>query len=270
MLELTKSGLPVYLDEESNVIAISARLPFLEYSRKLAGAMKGLFANETNLNENEPVYDVYRGLSFPEDNKLLNKHKFRYDFTVILPGDINGERKKTSGHYHEYNAARTNTYAEVYEVIKGTALYVLQRVANFDTEPMNVKVDDIILVQVEEGQSVIIPPNYGHCSVNIGEGPLIFSNLAYIPCNVLYNSVLHYHGMGYYIKNNIDKIEFEKNTNYSDLPKPKLATVRENPSLGIKFGLPVYHSFLQNPDLFGYLGNPDKDLDAVMDMLVIE
>ena len=86
----------------------------------------------------------------------------------------------------------------------------------------------------------------------------------------MYEPVTHYHGMGYYIKKDGEKLVFEKNLNYATLPPVKLATVQENPSLGIKFGKPVYHSFLENPDAFGYLGNPDENLDAVMDMLIIE
>ena len=178
MIELKNSGLPVYLDEATHVIAISAQLPFIGYGRKLAGEMKGLFLDEVDAKEKEPVYDVYRGLAFPQDQKLLLKFDFRYVITVVLPGDIHGECKKTSGHYHGYNPARTNTYAEIYEVIKGTALYVLQRADNFDTQPNDVKVSDIILVTVKEGQTIIVPPNYGHCSVNIGEGALVFANLA--------------------------------------------------------------------------------------------
>lgn len=270
MIELENSGLPVYLDEETNIIALSALLSIDGYGRKFAGEMRGLFADESNVNVQEPIYDVYRGVAFPEDKKLLNDHGFRYDFTVVLPGDINKERKKTSGHYHGYNPKRTNTYAEVYEVVKGTALYVLQRASNFDTEPENINVEDIILVRVEEGQTLVVPPNYGHCSVNIGDGTLVFSNLAYVPCPVLYDSVKHYHGMGYYIKADGGKIEFVKNENYPSLPAIKQATVKDNPRLGIEFGLPVYNSFKNNPSAFEFLCNPDKDLTAVMELLVME
>ena len=29
---------------------------------------------------------------------------------------------------------------------------------------------------VKGGASIIVPPNYGHCSITIGDGPLVFSN----------------------------------------------------------------------------------------------
>jgi len=268
MIKLEKSGLPLYLDEVVNILAISAQLPFMGYSRKVAGRMEGLWAGYVT-DEDEPVYDVYRGFAFEKDKALLDKYNFRYDITIVLPGDVDGELKKTSGHYHGYDPEHANTYAEVYEVIKGTALYVLQRADNFDTDPGNIKVTDVILATVHEGETIIVPPNYGHCSINVGQGPLVFSNLAYGQCPIVYDAVRNYRGMCYYVMKNNDGIMYQKNNLYKTLPEAKYADVRENPHLGIKFGLPVYHSFMENPDAFGFLGRPGQDLNAVMDMLII-
>ena len=270
MIKFENSGLPLYLDEESNVLAISAQLPFLGYGRKLAGQMKDLWVEYDIVNADEPIYDVYRGLAFEKDKVFLDKYNFQYDITVVLPGTVNGEMKKTSGHYHGYNPERTYTYAEVYEVLKGTALYILQRADNFDTDSNDIEIKDVILAKVHAGETIIVPPNYGHCSVNIGEGPLVFSNLAYKPCPVKYDAVKNYHGMCYYVVRKNGEILYLKNKSYKNLPEVKHATVRENPSLGIRFGLPVYHSFLKNPDAFGFLGNPGKDLETVMNMLIIQ
>lgn len=268
MEDLKHSGLPVCIDSTSNVIALSALLKYDGFSRKTVKQMQGLLADEAGLDPDEVVYDVYRGIAFPEDAELLNKNDFRYDFTVIMPGLLNGECKKTSGHYHGWNQGRTNTYPEVYEVIKGTALYILQKSGNFDDKPENMVIDDLIFVTVEEGQSVIIPPNYGHCSVNIGEGPLVFSNLAYVPCPIHYDPVKYFHGMSYYVKKGNGQIKFELNKKHVKVPEPRFASVRENPELGIKFGLPVYQSYKQNPDAFRFLSEPDDYVDSIMQMLI--
>lgn len=269
-MELNNSGLPLYLDGASNVMAISALLKYDGFSRKVTGQMIGLLADESNLPVNELFYDVYRGIAFPEDEELLKKNDYRYDITIIMDGQINGECKKTSGHYHGWNPQRTNTYPEVYEVIKGTALYILQRADNFDTNPTDVKIDDLIFATVKEGQTILVPPNYGHCSINIGEGPLIFSNLAYVPCPISYDPVKNYHGMSYYVKKVNGEIKIELNNRYIDVPKPKFATVKENPELGIKFGLPVYQSYKQNPEAFKFLGEPDDYINDIMAMLVYQ
>lgn len=272
MGKLYKSGLPLYLDEDTNVMALSALLQCEGFGRKQTGQMIGLLADEGKLAAKEQFYDVYRGIAYPEDVELLQKYDYRYDITVIMPGLVNGECKKTSGHYHGYNPQRTNTYAEVYEVIKGTALYILQKSNNFDTAPENIKLQDVILVTVQEGETIIIPPNYGHASVNIGEGPLIFSNLAYISCPVLYGAVKQYHGMSYYVKKEGKEVIPVLNGNYkkTSVPKPKFASVKENPKLGIKFGIPVYESFKSNPAAFDFLANPDNYVDEIMDMLIMQ
>lgn len=269
MEKLVHSGLPLYLDEENHVMAVSALLKMDGFGRKETGKMAGLLANEEDLPADEPFYDVYRGIAFPEDEDLLAKHDFRYDITIIMPGQVNGECKKTSGHYHGWNPARTNTYAEVYEVIKGTALYVLQKSPNFDTAaPEDLAVEDLILATVHEGETIIIPPGYGHASVNIGDGPLVFSNLAYVPCPVNYDPVKYYHGMSYYMMKKDGDLTAVYNPRYQNpVPAPKFASVKENPHLGICFGKPVYQSFKENPEAFRFLAEPDGYENEIMSML---
>lgn len=269
MEKLVHSGLPLYLDEENHVMAVSGLLKMDGFVRKETGEMIGLLADEENLPMKEAFYDVYRGIAFPEDEELLKKNDFRYDITIIMPGQVNGECKKTSGHYHGFNPTRTNTYAEVYEVIKGTALYILQKSPNFDAvNPQELKMDDLILATVYEGEQIIIPPNYGHASINIGNGPLVFSNLAYIPCPVNYDPVKYYHGMSYYIVMKDGKTELKFNERYKNVPEPKFAQVKENPYLGIQFGKPVYQSYKENPDAFHFLKEPDAYVNEIMSMLV--
>ena len=270
MYHLINSGLPLEMAEEDCRITMGSGLALEGYARKPAKKMEGLLADESNLEvvADEPFYDVYRGIAYPEDQELLKKHDYRYDITVIMPGQINGECKKTSGHYHGWAPGRMNTYAEVYEVIKGTALYILQKSPNFDTkDPTDLKVEETILVTVPEGKTLLVPPNYGHCSVNIGEGPLVFSNLAYVPCPLHYDPVKYYHGMGWYAYRKADGISLKMNSRYPNLPKPRYATVKENPELGITWGCPVYESFRNNPEAFAFLGNPDDYVDKIMSSL---
>jgi len=269
MEQLVHSGLPLYLDETSLILAISASLKLESYSRKVTGDMKGLLACEQCIDAKTPFYDVYRDIAYPKDQALFQKYGYRYDITVILPGLAGGECKKTSGHYHGFNPTHTNTYGEVYEVLKGNALYILQKCGDFESHPDRVKIEDLYAVRVNEGQSIIIPPNYGHASINIGYGPLIFSNLALISCPVLYDAIKSHQGMAYYVFREEGRLRFHQNPHYEDLPKLKNAVVRQNPALGIEFGKPVYQSFVENPQAFDFLANPDPYIDAIMELLMI-
>lgn len=267
--QVKTSGLPVYLKKDENLLAFLAPLLYQSYGRKVTRQMGNLLCKSGGADPDELYYDVYRDVRFPSDEALLRHDEYKYDFTLIMPGQVNGECKKTSGHYHGFNPERTNTYPEVYEVLAGTAIYVLQRADNFEGKPEDLNVREIILVKVEAGQTIIIPPNYGHASINAGDGIMLFSNLAYGPCPVLYDSVKHYGGMGYYVFRENGKLSFRLNGNYGSIPMPavKFATVRENPGLGIAFGLPVYQSYVANPAAFHFLGHPDGYEEEIMSML---
>ncbi len=52
------------------------------------------------------------------------------------------------------------TYSELYEVLERDAHYLLQRAQNGE------RVDEVILVKATRGDKVIIPPNYGHVTIN--------------------------------------------------------------------------------------------------------
>ena len=116
----------------------------------------------------DPLYYMYRDLARLEaDRRWLTDHRLRYDITVIPPRDLCGEHVKTKGHYHPDNAAGTG-YPELYEVLDGTAQFLLQ------SRPL----DDVILVHADTGARVIIPPGYGHITINPSPGvTLVLANL---------------------------------------------------------------------------------------------
>jgi len=106
----------------------------------------------------DALYYMFRGVDLFDS--------IRYDITVLLPGTVGKEYIKTKGHYHP------DSYPEVYEVLNGKALYLLQK----SEEPYDL-VDDVIVVEAKAGDKVVIPPHYGHVTINSGEGVLIMSNL---------------------------------------------------------------------------------------------
>lgn len=264
---LENSGLTLYWDESRNIMAFEAPLLYARYGRKLAGEMKGLLRDPAAIDLGAPFYDVYRNIHYAEDEAVLAKDKYCYDITAVMPGQINGECKKTSGHYHAFNADRTYCHPEIYEVVKGTAIYILQRAKNFENNPAELEIEDLIIARVEAGQTIIIPPNYGHCSINGGDGAMLFSNLAYAASYNHYKPVEHYVGMAYYVMRENGHLRFVKNPHYANLPEPKFTVVRENPRLGILFGKSLYHGYREHPELFRYLGNPDGFEKEILGML---
>jgi glucose-6-phosphate isomerase len=265
--ELKASGLPIYYDEAANGLIFKDGLTCAGSTEKAAGGMRGLLMDEGDLHEAEYYYTAYRDIVFERDRNSYAKYDFRYDITLIGPGAINGEKKKTSGHYHGYIAGKPYTYPEVYEVLYGTAVYILQRALNFDDENAEPAIDDILEVTVHEGQAIIIPPFYGHCSINAGEGPLMFSNIAVAECPLFYAPIKEKHGLAYYLTKDGEELKYVKNPQYKDISPLRHMKPRENEALGIKFGHPVYDSFVHNADKFNFLLDPEKYIDSIRDMI---
>lgn len=130
-MEIIHSGLPIFYNEATKELEFRNGLTCEGSSKKLAGQMAGLLKNSSGLEESEHMYSAYRNIVFQEHQQIFKKYDYRYDITVIQPGTINGEYKKTSGHYHGYIDNDVYTYAEIYEVIKGEIIFILQKVMNF-------------------------------------------------------------------------------------------------------------------------------------------
>ena len=175
--------------------------------------MAGLFRSIEGEDPNRLVYRAYRNIRFPEHDALFSDAGLRYDITVVLPGTLNGEFFKTSGHYHGAGPGQALPYPEVYEVVKGTIAFVLQYDPLFDTLDEGAP-DDVRVVVVHEGESVIIPACAGHGSINVAGEVSAFSNIAVVDCPVLYDAVKARNGLAAYVMEGADGPELIANGNY--------------------------------------------------------
>ncbi|MDO5845858.1 MAG: glucose-6-phosphate isomerase family protein, partial [Methanocorpusculum sp.] len=139
-----------------------------EPSVRTIGDMENVLATRpSNVDSAKPLYYMYRDLYKTHGDHLwLQRHHLRYDITRIPAGIINGEYTKSKGHYHPRNAAGV-AYPEVYEVLSGYAYYLLQKRDH----------TDVILVPAHAGDVVLIPPGYGHVTINPGKDELVMANL---------------------------------------------------------------------------------------------
>jgi glucose-6-phosphate isomerase len=115
----------------------------------------------------EPLYFMYRDLArSPHDAAWLREEGLRYDITVIPARTLCGEYVKTKGHHHPPGPGGV-PYPEIYEVLEGKAHFLLQTRA----------VDDVRLVQARRGDRVIVPPGFGHVTINPGRETLVMANI---------------------------------------------------------------------------------------------
>lgn len=140
--------------------------------------------------ETGPLYFMYRDLALtPSDRRWLRSHHLRYDITAILSRDLCGERAKTKGHYHPDSPSGPG-YPEMYEVVTGHAHYLLQERT----------LSDVVLVDAHENDIVIIPPGYGHVTINAGNSELIMANLVSSAFQSEYGEYEKRRGAAYYVR----------------------------------------------------------------------
>jgi glucose-6-phosphate isomerase len=203
-------------------------------SVRTTGDMRSVLA-DPNCICDEPLYFMYRDLARSDaDWQWFHAHHLRYDLTIIPPRDLCGEWVKTKGHYHPKNPQGVG-YPEIYEVIEGEVHYLLQ------TRDL----DDVVLISAEAGDVVVIPPGYGHVSINPSrDRTLAMANIVSTAFESEYTTYEALHGAVYYEKTGG---AHEKNPNYRHAPPIRY--------LGATCGRGT-HRFCKGP-IYDMVGNED-------------
>jgi glucose-6-phosphate isomerase len=145
---------------------------------------------------NVELYYMYRGISCNKDDKVkINEHRLRYDITIIPPYMLGCEFVKTAGHYHQIVPGTDITFPEMYEVLNGNACFLIQKP---DHDGDSIK--DIAIINAEEGNKVIVPPGYGHITVNISNNVLKIANWVVTDKESLYDPIKKKKGGAYFIE----------------------------------------------------------------------
>ncbi len=229
-----------------NIFKLRMKKP--DISKRMAYDMKPVLMRPAEAIKNEIYYTVFRNLE-------IIGGKARYDIAKIPQNKIGGEFAKTFGHYHK------GIYPELYEVLDGRAYFLLQKIGNDQAE-----ISEAYIVEVSAGEKAVMPPGFGHLSINVGERDLTLANWIGL-VDYDYQPFSNFHGGCYYVLDNGGNIEFEKNPNYKSVPEIKKLKLRDLPELGIKNDKehPIWN-LRETPEKLDWLVNPQK----YMDLLTIE
>lgn len=255
MIDLQRiSGLPIKFDENNYSLIFGDELTEVPPAVRKFEEIKVVLLDK-NAKGPEILYYMYRDVHRKTDKDLLREKKLRYDITVIPPAKIGKEPVKTSGHYHPQIPGSNLSYPEVYEVLYGNPHYLLQK-----SVPPYDRVEEVILIEAEEGDKVIMPPNYGHITINPGNIPVVMTNFVSSEFTSFYKPYEEFEGGAYFEILENEKIKFIPNKKYKNLPEIKIIRAPENISLGLSKDKPMYKIFLENPEKFDFLNNPQKYL----------
>ncbi len=203
------------------------------------GQMRPVLA-DAECSASGPLYFMYRNLArTAKDREWLAANRMRFDYTVIPPMIVCGEFVKTKGHFHP-TAPDGTGYPELYQVISGTAEYLLQ----------TRDATDVCVIRAGPGDAVLVPPGYGHVTINSADTELCMVNLVSDEFSSEYEAYEEHRGAAYY-----HLVEgWKKNPHYPDAGVLSIRDAPEFPEAGIIHGRQIYD--LIGSDFLGYLNNP--------------
>lgn len=166
---------------------------------------------ENTEERNKDMYYMFRDLAKnTADLEKIKANHLRYDITVIPPGMLGSEYTKTVGHYHPNVPGTDISYPEMYQVLEGTATYLLQKVEHGEEDI----VLDAVVIKAEKGDLVIVPPGYGHVTINASKGTLKMANWVCRDFSSIYEPIKRLFGASYFLL----KDGFAKNPLYKNVP----------------------------------------------------
>jgi glucose-6-phosphate isomerase len=265
MINLEKiSGLPIELTDDFH---LKFNEPLVQrepsFIRKFKEAVPVLMDPKT-LPPKEGLYFVYRGVAMPEDKDWIAANHLTYDITILPPMMLGAEFNKTIGHYHANIPGSEIAHPEMYEILNGKATILMQKMDHGFKNLIS-----IVYLEVEAGDKVIYPANYGHILINTGTEPLVTANWLSSDYKPLYDPVKEMHGMAYYlIADENGQPKFVENGHYHDLPAPREthSDYKILADFGFNLQEPMYLTARKNPKALEFLSNPEKyavELSAV-------
>ncbi|MGI6096711.1 MAG: glucose-6-phosphate isomerase family protein [Dethiobacteria bacterium] len=202
----------------------------------------------------DALYYMYRDLYLPGDLKIIKEAGLRFDLTVIVPGKIGRELIKTAGHYHPLKEGTQLTYPEIYEVIHGTAHYLLQRKSTEDEG----RIEEAFLFEAQPGDKLLIPPDFGHITINPGNDYLIMSNWVASTFSSNYGPIRRFRGGAYYEIQKEDHKEYIANEHYHFVPHLNFAKALEFAPLGLTRNCTLYEMLHAEADSLQCLVEPER------------
>jgi glucose-6-phosphate isomerase len=200
--------------------------------------------------ENFELYYMYRDLYLSRaDRELLLSQGLRYDITIIPPHMLGREYIKTAGHYHPLVPGGSVTYPELYEVLEGEALYLLQ----------NNDLSDVIAIHASAGDKVVVPPGYGHVTINRSNKTLKMANFVERNFASLYEPYRQRSGGAYFFTRD-GWMKNERCPEAAQLRRIEAPDSSSLAHLGLKKSCEMY-PLMRDTGALKYLTNPEEHIE---------
>lgn len=248
------AGFPLTLDLDTGRLEFTPDVQVGYVSTRRLEEMRPVLADPAAEGPDE-WYVMYRDVGTADVRRQAAAWGVRYDLTVLRPGTAGRERIKTAGHDHPLKPGEAVTYPELYQVIHGQAVYLMQESRDGEDAAAG---REVVLVEAGPGDVVVIPPGFGHVTVNIGSSWLVMCNWVADGFASLYEPIRRTRGAAVYVLD-------DGRGGWTLAPNPRYAppAVRrvragDVPGLDIASSLPVYRALPEFPDRFAFLTFPER------------
>ncbi|MEI7900656.1 MAG: glucose-6-phosphate isomerase family protein [bacterium] len=162
-------GLPVSFDSDTCELTLGDELNKPAYCTRNLHDLDAVWAHPVRDAE-RVIYRYTAGLHLGGDAAAWSAANVVYGIVIFAPGVFAGEYVKSSGQYHPPTPPSNMATPEIYTVLSGTGHFLLQKAS-----PPYEKIEDVVLVEVQAGETFVVPPDYGHLQINPSAEPLVFS-----------------------------------------------------------------------------------------------
>lgn len=246
------AGFPLTLDTKTGELAGGGAIAFGRVTRRLVDMQSVLFESD-GVSLDTEIYWTYPLIDGGPAAADLDQRGLTYSCVLLPPLKIGREFVKTQGHYHPPMPGSDVQYPEVYTHLWGDPSLLLQRRRDDRAE----LVDDCVVIELRQGDSVTIPPGYAHILINRSRQPAAIAGLYSRAFAPIYEPVIQLAGAAYYLIDDAVAPAIP-NPNYTDHPPLRRLT---DPT-GTRFeppdkGRTLWSSFLADPARYDFLADPE-------------
>jgi glucose-6-phosphate isomerase len=243
----TQSGLDLRLDEAHLALDFGAEVEHPTGEKRTLDQVRPLLADQQAKGP-EHLYTIYMDIYRQQDQAALHQQKLLYGAVVYNHGLLGNERLRSQGHIHSEKAGTGLRYSEVYEFWSGHGLVYLQK----ECAP---RVTSAYLVSVGPGDKLVIPFGWVHLVVTLGDEVLSFGAWCARENKLEYEALRRLGGPAHFVQGDGSVCA---NPRYQSVPNVQYATPSDFPDLGIPRDRPIYTSWLEKPELYEFMANPEQ------------
>ncbi len=243
------AGFPLLLDIMTLTVATDGRLRLDTQARRMAQMEAVLLEPHARPSDDE-LYWIGRLHDDACPEPVLARAHLAFAFVLVPPLKVGREYAKTQGHYHPAMPGSRMSYPEVYTHYYGRLYLLMQR----REAGQAAHLDDCVLIDLQPGQSIMVPPGYAHILINPSNQPALMAGLYCPDFTANYAPIRNLAGAAYYL---VDEDGHERslvNERYAHAP----ALQRLVDVTGTRFAppdgdRPLWSSFQHAPDCYRIL-----------------